>query len=131
MDMAEARATLRANVVALTAIQDDLAGLERSLHASPEETSTEDLGPVLDGPAEVRAVLGAVLHDRLAAAIVDLRSLIEDRPDRRGDSHDSARRKLRPSREECMRLDLTAEEESDAAGRPGPGSQGLLHRSSE
>ncbi len=111
MDMAEARATLRANVVALTAIQDDLAGLERSLPASPEETSTEDLGPVLDGPAEVRAVLGAVLHDRLAAAILDLRSLVEDRPVAEEKPATDAPETPAES-EECLRLDLTAEEDA-------------------
>jgi hypothetical protein len=108
MDMTETRAALRANVAALTAIQEDLAGIERSLPASPEETSTEDLG-VLDGPAEVRAVLGAVLHDRLAPAILDLRGLLEHSPATEenpatGVAEDSDRR------EECVRLDLTAEE---------------------
>ncbi len=109
MDRDETLAALRANVVALTAIQEDLEGIERSLPASPEETSTEDLGPVLDGPAEVRAVLGAVLYDRLAPAILDLRSLVEHPPapeesPATGVPEDS------DGPEECVRLDLTAEE---------------------
>ena len=120
MDMDETRVALRANVVALTAIQEDLAGIERSLPASPEETSTEDLGPVLDGAAEVRAVLGAVLHDRLVPAILDLRSLVEDRPaaDEKPatsapETPETPERPERPDgQEECTRLDLTAEEDS-------------------
>ena len=109
MDMTETRFALRANVVALTAIQEDLAGIERSLPASPEETSTEDLGPVLGGPAEIRAVLGAVLHDRLIPAIYDLRSLVEG-PAATGENPATGMPEESDGQEECVRLDLTAEE---------------------
>jgi hypothetical protein len=109
MDTTEIRVALRANVVALTVIQEDLAGIERSLPTSPEETSTEDLGSVLDGPAEVRAVLGAVLHDRLAPAILDLQSLVEH-PLGTGENPATGVPEDSDGQEECVRLDLTAEE---------------------
>jgi hypothetical protein len=109
MEMTEIRVALRANVVALTAIQEDLAGIERSLPASPEETSPEDLGPILDGPAEVRAVLGAVLYDRLTPAILDLQSLVVH-PEATGENPATGVPQTADGQEECVRLDLTAEE---------------------
>jgi len=103
MDMAEARAALRATMPELSAIYNELRNIERSIPPSPGEISTEDWQDDLAGPDELRAVLGTVLHDCFLPLLDDLKTLVQELP-----APKPNRQPAEPA--VCLQLDLAAGE---------------------
>jgi hypothetical protein len=71
----DAREQLRGIATDLEAIRLRLLGLQASLPASPAERFRLLEEEALDTGAEIRAVIGCVLHDRIQPAIEDLRGV--------------------------------------------------------